>query len=78
MALPRLPAWQGKLEEEQAREAVQSAPPGYLGLALGERVSVRHIGLGGDQGFSYTNVGVLEAHWRLGPGELHWRLAPIP
>ena len=53
MALPRLPALQGKLEEVQAREAVQSLLPGYLGLALGERVSVRHIGLGDDQGFSY-------------------------
>ena len=55
MALPRPPALQGKLEEVQAREAVQSAPPGYLGLALGERVSVRHTGLAAtnDQGWSY-------------------------
>ena len=41
------------MEEVQAKEAVQSILPGYLGLALGERVSVRRIGLGDDQGYSY-------------------------
>ena len=53
MALPRPPALQGALEEVQAREAVQSFHPAYLGLALGERVSVRRIGLGDDQRYSY-------------------------
>ena len=85
MALPRPSALQGKLEEVQAREAVQSAPPGYLGLALGERVSVRHIGLGDDQGFSYGTAKLLKSsreiwvHWGLRgsiPDGVHSTMTP--
>ena len=55
MALPRPPALQGALEEVQATEAVQSFHAAFLGLALGERVSVRHRGraASSDKGWLY-------------------------
>ena len=52
---PFPPASQGAMEEVRCREVVQSFHPEYLGLALGERVSVRRRGRAAwhDKGWLY-------------------------